>query len=291
MENFLLNFINFFTKNIENRHIVFLIVGVFIGILINSKTNLIRSLKKNPIEILMGFFIFIIVMSQFTPTSKIEEYSFDLLNFTCNVAFAWMMTKYSVKNDYESKQKEIASMAYSYSLKCENNIDYGMKICDMAEKELSKCDCNGSNCKLSNYISRVKDTLISSKNDASQNTLNWSLKISTEINSMKKMDNLASEIQRLESDLQTTEPESIDYLNLKRKISKKQKEIKSINQTISPEIKSAIESVHSAKNANKMIIEKSLQQEENSKNFYNGLIDKASKLKPRENSKPNEDIV
>ncbi|CEO04863.1 Uncharacterised protein [[Clostridium] sordellii] len=287
MEDFVLNLINFFTKNIEVRHLVFLIIGIFLGVLINNKTSLIRSLKKNPIEIIMGFFIFIIVMSQFTSTSKIKEYSFDLLNFTCNVAFAWMMTKYSVKNDYESKQKEIASMAYSYSLKCENNIDYGMKICDMAEKELSKNDCGKGNCKLSNYLSRVKDTLISSKNDASQNTLNWSLKISTEINSMQKMDNLASEIQHLESDLQTIDPDSLDYQKLKRKISKKQKEIKNINQTISPEIKSAIESVHSAKNDNIRIIEKSIEQE-TAKHFYEGLKDKASKLKPREDNTSSE---
>lgn len=295
MENFVLNFINFFTKNIEIRHIVFLIIGFFMGVLINSKTSLIRSLKKNPVEILMGFFIVIIVMYQFIPSSTVKENSFDLLNFTCNVAFAWMMTKYSVKNDYENKQKEIASMAYSYSLKCENNIDYGMKICDIAEKEVSKCACSDGSCKLSNYISRVKDTLISSKNDVSQNTLNWSLKISTEINSIQKMDKLADEIQLIEQDIQRLDRSKDDYEDLKydykNKISLKQKEIKSINQTISSEIKSAIESVHSAKDDNKKIIEQSLQREENGKNFYNDIIDKASRLKPRENSNPNEDTA
>ena len=195
------------------------------------------------------------------------------------------MTKYSVQNDYEEKSKEMASMSYSYSLKCEKSIDYGLKICDLAEQNLNNCSCNnGANCTLSSYINRVKDNLLAAKSDIKQNTLNWAYKISSEINDVKRMDTLAGEIKDLEGKLQILNPADNDFYNkssrLKSNIKKKTKEIKELSNSMNNEIRLSIENAIINQSNISQIIDESIGKE-----GANRLYEEAkSKLKPRNNA-------
>lgn len=278
MQNTILNIISTF----GNRDILFLLLGIFIGILINRKTNIITMIIKNPVEATMLVFITLVVLSQFFSNGPINnENSFDILNFISNVALAWVMTKYSVKNDYEEKSKEMASISYSYSLKCEQSIDYGIKICGLAEKKLEVCECNNNNCKLNHYIHRVRDSILTAQNDIKQNTLNWSYKISDEISKVKKMNSLASEIKDLENKLQVLDPKCKEYnsnkYNLETSIKKKHKEINSLGNSINTDIRLAIENALINQKDTTQIINESISKEDR-----DSIIKSAKdKLKPR----------
>lgn len=292
IENF--NIINILTT-LGNRDITFILIGILIGIVIGRKVKIISLFVKNPVESIITGFILLIVISQFFTKGLVDESnSFDILNFISNVILAWMMTKYSVKNDYEEKSKEMAAISYSYSLKCEQSIDYGLKICGLAEQDLSNCSCNNSNsCKLNTYIDRAKDSLLAAKNDIKQNTLNWAYKISSEINNVKKMDSLAGEIKDLEGKLQILDPSDKDFYNkssrLKSNIKKKTKEIKFLSNSMNNEIRLAIENAIINQSHISQIIDESIGKEGANKLYREAK----SKLKPRNpdtiNSVHNED--
>lgn len=278
MENTFLNIISTF----NNRNILFFLLGLFIGVLMNKKIRILTMIFKNPVESTMLAFIILVVLSQFFSNGPVNnENSFDILNFISNVALAWVMTKYSVKNDYEEKSKEMASISYSYSLKCEQSIDYGIKICGLAENDLKECQCNDNRCELNHYIHRIRDSLLTAQNDIKQNTLNWSYKISSEINNIKKMNNLADEIKIIEEELQVLDPQAKNYSNQKYNLEsskkKKEKEIISLSSSMNNDIRLAIENALINKENTSEIINESILKEDNNK------IIKSAKsfLKPR----------
>lgn len=277
-----LNFINILSA-IGSRDITFILIGILIGIMIGRKVKFISLFIKNPVESIITTFILFIVVSQFFTKGPVNNSnSFDILNFISNVILAWIMTKYSVKNDYEEKSKEMASISYSYSLKCEKSIDFGINICDLAEQDLHNCTCNNSdNCRLNSYIHRVKDNLISAKNDIKQNTLNWGYKISTEINHVQRMSDLANEISDLEGRLQTLDPNDKDYFDkssrLKSSIKKNTKQVKLLNNSMNNEIRLAIENAITNQSNISQLIAESFGKEGSNKLYQ----DAKNILKPR----------
>ncbi|MFS8541785.1 MAG: hypothetical protein LOD89_06825, partial [Tissierellales bacterium] len=116
-----------FVKTITIRDIKFVLLWVLIGfslhVLIKNKRGL-KIIFKKPAESILYALITLIVFLQISFPSKVNAMAPKLLNFISTMTFSWIMTKYSVANEYEQKNKELAALSYQHSVGIKDKLEF-----------------------------------------------------------------------------------------------------------------------------------------------------------------------
>lgn len=306
MEEIVIKIVQWLIKLLNNR-LMILFLGIFIGLMIsNQRKKYIKTMMKfiddifikvckHPIEWLLGALIVIIVICQFINPSPTKDYSFDLLNFISSVALAWIMTKYSVKNDFEDRQKETCAISYSYSNTIHNKLKRSIKVCDLTSSKLKICTCSQAQCDLKGNIDRIKDILIGINEDVNQNTKNWASNISEEIDLINNIENQNAIIKGKELRIQTLDESNSDEkkekIKLENDISKIQDKINVIKEEIKPNIRHMITSTSIEEDPYiRELDDEIAKQEAEVLLKANGIAKKSSVLQPRHQAqKTNEE--
>ncbi len=283
-----------------------LVLGIFIGVLLTiifikifkekdfKEIKLIKEFIKSiiyrfikyPIEWILGLIITFVVICQFIKPNPIEKSSFDLLNFISSVALAWIMTKYSVKNDFEDRQKEVCVISYGYSNNIHRKLKRSIRVCDLTQKKLELCNCNSGSCDLKDNLHRIRDLMICIDEDINQNTTNWANNISEEIEILNKIKLEQQKIIKKEEQIQQL---SIENIEERKEIESLKNEIKEVNEIISKlnkDINSKIRHMLNNNNASSdnylVEIDKEIKdQEAKIENRSRGIIEKSKGLKSR----------
>lgn len=240
MNNFILNLLNY--------KVVIFIIGIVVGILINGRTNIIMLIKKAPIEVILGSIIVYVVFCQFLGINPNKGRAFDLLNFISNMAFAWMMTKYSVKNDTKEKQKEISAMAFRHSASINRKLKYNIKLAELLESSIKECNIKDISCNFAISISRIKDQLILIEQDTKENMRDWGNNISEEINSMNEISKYLEEVKDIESKIQQLDENSKEDKNKKYDLDRKRnglnRKIIKCQRSMNLNVRAALDSIN-----------------------------------------------
>lgn len=222
-----------------------LIIGFLLGRIsirkfIGLKPLIKRAQSKIVEGILLGITIYL-VFCQFLNPNPVEKNSVDILNFFANIVFAWFLTKYSTKKDYEEKQKELSAISYRHSLSIKNKLEFNLKICQLTKEKLKGCKGGKDGCIQNQYMLRVEDQLRDVLIDANSNLNDWASNIAEEINNMKEIKDKKFNIKQLELELQTCKKESKEYNNIEIKIQDIRNEIRILEDIIGSKIRHTLE--------------------------------------------------
>ncbi len=270
------------------RDLCFLLIGVSIGALIKKYTNILGHIKKFPVESILGGIIVYVVLCQFLPNNPNEKKSFDILNFIANMAFAWIMTKYSVRNEAKEKQKEISSISFRHSASIGKKLEYSIKLSELLQKQLKTCKCstNNNECVLNHNILRIKDQLILMKQDSDENMNDWGNALSEELNLMKqikldlnRMKDIEDRIQELD---ESDEKNNKTKIGLEKKKKELNKEIAENNKKINHNIRFALDRMDEFSDAHIQKIQEQIDEEDVKEIWQqNDLFNKFKGLSPR----------
>ena len=115
-----------YISSITSREYNFLFLGIIIGAIIMyviKSSYRLRLILSKPAETILVASVTVIVFLQIFNSKLISSMSDLILNFLSTMAFSWIITKYSVKNDYENKQKEVSALSYKHSTGIKNKLE------------------------------------------------------------------------------------------------------------------------------------------------------------------------
>ena len=212
-----------FLYTITVRDLKFLIVGIIIGGLLLLVLRNIQGLKiilKKPTECILTFFITAVVFLQIFDPSTINSMAPIVLNFISTMAFSWIMTRYSVKNDYENKQKELAALSYKHSIGIRNKLKYTKEEIEKYIKELDMCSQSANECKLKSKLENTKSQIMYAYQDAIDNLNDWANTISEEIKIFEEVSQLDIKIEQAENDIDELSAKKQNTYEAKRNLKK-----------------------------------------------------------------------
>lgn len=217
-----------FVKTITIRDIKFVLLWVLIGfslhVLIKNKRGL-KIIFKKPAESILYALITLIVFLQISFPSKVNVMAPKLLNFISTMAFSWFMTKYSVANEYEQKNKELAALSYQHSVGIKDKLEFTKREVENYMRDLKYCPHYEqiTECKMKSKLENIKGQIIYAHQDAIDNINDWANAISEEIK-------IYDEITIVERKIEELENEKDELISMGENTSKIDKKLKKLNR-------------------------------------------------------------
>ena len=227
-----------YISSITSREYNFLFLGIIIGAIIMyviKSSYRLRLILSKPAETILVASVTVIVFLQIFNSKLISSMSDLILNFLSTMAFSWIITKYSVKNDYENKQKEVSSLSYKHSTVIKNKLELTLSDLNKYINESFQCS-SGESCELKMKLENIKSQISYSYQDSIDNQNDWAVNISEELALYEDIVKLERKIEEKEDELnfKTTNGENIN--NIKYDIKKLEKEKKNIENSINPKV-------------------------------------------------------
>lgn len=230
-------------ETITNRDIKILVIGLIVGCIICSIVQNLHGIKiilQKPTECILTTCISIVVFLQIFYPSIIQTVGSNILTFLSTMAFSWILTKYSAKNDYENKQKELASLSYKHSVGIKNKLEYTKNEIERYMKEMERCDGNEDGCKLKSKFENTKSQIIYVYQDAIDNLNDWASSISEEIKIFDELKDLDNKIEVIEDKIDELNSNKESTANAINKLNKLEKEKKKLLYSIDHKVFHAI---------------------------------------------------
>ena len=227
-----------YISSITSREYNFLFLGIIIGAIIMyvvKSSYRLRLILSKPAETILVASVTVIVFLQIFNSKLISSMSDLILNFLSTMAFSWIITKYSVKNDYENKQKEVSALSYKHSTGIKNKLELTLSDLNKYINESFQCS-SGESCELKMKLENIKSQISYSYQDSIDNQNDWAVNISEELALYEDIVKLERKIEEKEDELnfKTTNGENIN--NIKYDIKKLEKEKKNIENSINPKV-------------------------------------------------------
>lgn len=125
-------------------------------------------------------------------TTKIESSLFAILQFVFSIAFAWFLSKYSSKSEFESQQKKFAVAAFRRIKEIESQANHLII-------RLSK-GMNGPEEKYCNELDIAKTLAMAIKSTTLSSKLDWADVIGDQLEVIEKIENIQGEVFQLSDD-------------------------------------------------------------------------------------------
>ncbi len=191
------NFSNFI-KTITSREVIFAIVGIVVGITFVQRRRgsfIFECIFTKPAESLLFSIVVMVLIGQVFGIKVINANSNTYLNLLATMGFSWVMTRYSVSNDYKSRQKEASAISYKHSVSTKKKLDYIKGIVDKNITEM-----NGET-ELKQRFIELKHLILIAYEDSTNNVNDWENNISEELETYNQIEELNGKIENSEDEL------------------------------------------------------------------------------------------
>lgn len=153
-----------------------------------QKNKFINIVRNNVVESIVAVVCFIIFV--YLITTKDESIRgnglYNLFSVFVTFIFTWISAKFSCIYQYEKENKKYATTAYRHNRNLITKIDYFIKVIDNIIRNRTQCGGSGNICQNKENLFRLRDSLISFKEDAQENLGDWTNLIASDISKMEK---------------------------------------------------------------------------------------------------------